>query len=68
MTDLAFLPAHELARRIRRGQLSAVELLAHYQSRIERLDGTINAVVVRDFERAQALLALATILTPARKA
>ena len=52
MTDLAFLPAHELARRIRRRQLSAVELLTHYQSRIERLGGAINAVVARDFERA----------------
>jgi len=52
MTDLAFLPAHELARRIRRRQLSAVALLTHYQSRIERLGGDINAVVVRDFERA----------------
>jgi len=52
MTDLAFLPAHELARRIRRRQLSAVALLTHYRSRIERLGGDINAVVVRDFERA----------------
>ena len=54
MTDLAFLPAHELARRIRRRQLSSVELLEHYLSRIERLGGEINAVVVRDLRRARA--------------
>jgi len=47
-----FLPATELARRIRRRELSASELLALMRSRIERLDGAINAVPVRDFERA----------------
>ena len=30
MSDLAFLPAHELARRLRRRELSALELLDHY--------------------------------------
>lgn len=53
MTDLAFLPATELARRVRRGELSSRELLQHFIARIERLDGGINAVVVRDFERAR---------------
>jgi Asp-tRNA(Asn)/Glu-tRNA(Gln) amidotransferase A subunit family amidase len=53
MTDLAFLPATELARRVRRGELSSCELLQHFIARIERLDGGINAVVVRDFERAR---------------
>ncbi len=54
MTELAFLPAHELARRIRRKQVSAVELLDHYLERIARLGGPINAVVVLDAERARA--------------
>lgn len=52
MTDIAFLPAVELAHRLRRGELSSQELLRHYMLRIERLDGPVNAVVVRDFEPA----------------
>ena len=52
--DLACLPAHELARRIRRRQLSSVELLEHYLSRIKRLGEAINAVVVLDLQRARA--------------
>ncbi|MBL8349766.1 MAG: amidase [Burkholderiaceae bacterium] len=54
MSDLAFLPAHELARRIRRKQVSASELLALYLDRIARLGGPINAVPVLDAERAHA--------------
>ena len=54
MTDLAFLPAHELARRLRRRELSALELLDHYLARITRLGGPINAVVVLDAERARS--------------
>ena len=53
MLDLAFLPAHELARRIRRRQLSSVELLEHYLARIDSLGATVNAVVVRDLHRAR---------------
>ncbi|MBX3225977.1 MAG: VOC family protein [Labilithrix sp.] len=44
--------AFELARRIRARECSSVELTRHFIDRIERLDGAINAVVVRDFERA----------------
>ena len=54
MTELAFLPAHELARLIRRKQVSAQELLAMYLGRISRLGGPVNAVVVLDAERATA--------------
>ena len=54
MSDLAFLPAHELARRIRRRQLSSVELLELYLDRISRLGAPINAVVVLDAGRARA--------------
>lgn len=52
MPDIGFLPAIELAAALRRGELSSVELLEHYLSRIERLDGRINAVVTVDAELA----------------
>ena len=52
MTDLALLPAHELALRIRRRDVSSVELLDHHLTRIERLNPAINAVVVLDAEAA----------------
>jgi amidase len=54
MTDLAFRPAVELARMIRDREIGSVELLEHFIARVERFDGAINAVVVRDFERARA--------------
>ena len=50
---MAFLPATELARRIRAGETTSRELTEMYIERIERLDGAINAVVVRDFARAR---------------
>ncbi len=53
MDELVFLPAHELARRIRRKQVSSLELLDAYLARIARLGGPINAVVVLDVERAR---------------
>jgi len=53
MDELAFLPAHELARRIRRQQVSALELLDGYLARIARLGGAINALPVLDAERAR---------------
>lgn len=37
---------------LRAGEISSVELTNYYIDRIERYDGEINAVVVRDFERA----------------
>ncbi len=54
MDDIAFAGAGELARQIRGKQLSSVELTDHFIERIERIDGDLNAVVVRDFERARA--------------
>ena len=51
--DPTFLPAWRLAEMIRGGAISCLELLDHYISRIERLDGRTNAVVVRDFDRAR---------------
>ncbi len=45
--------ALELANQIARGELSAGEATEAAIDRIERLDGAINAVVVRDFDRAR---------------
>jgi len=50
---LAFLSATELAQKIRAQETSSRELTDLYIERIERLDGDINAVVVRDFEAAR---------------
>jgi len=50
---IAYQTATELARMIRAKELSSRELTDVYIDRIERLDGPINAVVVRDFERAR---------------
>jgi len=54
MPDLDTAPAYVLAAAIGEGRLSAREACEAAIRRIERLDGAINAVVVRDFERARA--------------
>ncbi len=51
--DPTFLPATQLAALVRGGKIGALELLDHYIARTERLDTRINAVVVRDFDRAR---------------
>jgi amidase len=51
--DPTFLPAWRLAELTRGGALSCAELLEHYLARVERLNGRLNAVVLRDFERAR---------------
>jgi amidase len=51
--DPTFLSATELADLVRTGKAGALELLDHYIGRVERLDTRINAVVVRDFDRAR---------------
>lgn len=48
-----FETAHGLVAAIAAGHLSALEACDAAIARIERLDGSINAVVVRDFERAR---------------
>ncbi len=53
MSDIAFLPAHELARRLRRREIGALELLEHYIGRVGRLNPKLNAIVVLDAERAR---------------
>src|ERR1700712_3859827 len=52
--DPTFLSATQLAELVRSREIGALELLDHYIARTEQLDGRINAVVVRDFDRARA--------------
>src|SRR5262249_24174631 len=43
----------ELSDALRSRKMSAFELLEHTIARIEALDGRLNAIVVRDFDRAK---------------
>jgi amidase len=54
MLDVPFRPARQLAGEIRRKKIGCLELLDLYLARVEKYDGALNAVVVRDFERARA--------------
>lgn len=54
MDDPSFLSATRLAGMTRRREIGCLELLDHHIARVERLDGPINAVVCRDFDRARA--------------
>ena len=56
---LEYRTAEALAAALVARQISAVELTDHLIARIEARDGRINAVVVRDFERARAAAARA---------
>lgn len=49
---IQFNSASDLLALLATKQLSSVELLKHFIARIEAHDGEINAVVVRDFDRA----------------
>jgi len=51
---LNFATTKELTAALAARKISALELTDHAIARIEALDGKINAVVVRDFERARA--------------
>src|SRR5262245_17883993 len=50
----SFRSAKDLAAALKKREVSAVELLDQVIARVEALDGRLNAVVVRDFERAPA--------------
>ena len=52
MSDIAFLSATELARRIRDRELSSEELLLHYFDRVDRYNDALNAIVVEIREEA----------------
>jgi amidase len=53
MLDLAFAPANRIATLIRRREVGCLEALDYFIDRVERLDSRLNAVVVRDFDRAR---------------
>jgi amidase len=58
-SGLEYRTVAELASGLARRQFSAAELVEHAIARIEALDGPINAVVVRDFERGRSAAAQA---------
>lgn len=53
-TDYTYASAREIAGAVRLRDVSAAELTDAAIARIEKLDGELNAVVVRDFDRARA--------------
>src|SRR3989442_10807258 len=54
MLDIPFRSAKQLAADIRKKKIGCLELLDLYLARIEKYDGALNAVVVRDFARARS--------------
>ena len=58
-SDVDYRTARDLAAALRARQVTAVELLDHAIARIAAHDGAVNAVVVRDFDRARAAAAAA---------
>jgi amidase len=54
MTDLTFVPAHQLARMIRDRQVSAVEVLDEYLTQIAKHNSKLNAICTLDEENARA--------------
>jgi len=53
MLDIPFRSAKQLAADIRRKKIGCLELLDLYLARVEKHDGALNAVVVRDVDRAR---------------
>jgi amidase len=53
MVDVPFRSAKQLAAAIRARKIGCLELLDLHIARVEKYDGALNAVVVRDFERAR---------------
>ncbi len=64
---LNFATTKELTAALAARKISALELTDHAIARIEALDGKINAVVVRDFERARAAAKAADAALGARR-
>lgn len=52
-TSSPYRSAQAMAAELERGEVSAVELVDEAIARIEQFDGAINAVIVRDFDRAR---------------
>ncbi|PZG08941.1 amidase [Nonomuraea aridisoli] len=53
MDELFYLPARELAERLRRRELTAVQVLDAYAGRIERLNPSLVAIVAADLGQAR---------------
>jgi amidase len=53
MLDVPFRSARQLARDIRAKKIGCLELLDLYLARVEKYDGALNAIVVRDVDRAR---------------
>ena len=53
MLEIPFRAAKQLAADIKKKKIGCLELLDLYLARVEKYDGALNAVVVRDFERAR---------------
>jgi amidase len=53
MLDVPFRSAKQLAADIRKKKIGCLELLDLHLTRVEKYDGTLNAIVVRDVERAR---------------
>ncbi len=54
MSELAYLTAIDLAKKIRQREISSRETLDYFLARVATLDKTINSVVTIDAERARA--------------
>lgn len=54
MTELAFLSATEQAELVRNQEVSPVELVDDAITRIEKLNGELNAVIIERFDKARA--------------
>ena len=52
--ELSSASASFLAAAVRARRIGCLELLDYFIGRVEQLDGAVNAVVVRDFDRARA--------------
>ena len=52
---LTFAPAAEIATLIKRGEVSSLEILEHYFSRIDKYDSQLNAIVWQQRDEARAL-------------
>ena len=53
MLEIPFRSARQLAADFKKRKLGCLELLDLYLARVEKYDGALNAVVVRDFDRAR---------------
>ena len=53
MSELAFIPAFELARRIQTKEVGCLELLDHFLERVDRYNPALNAIIELDTDRAR---------------